>query len=247
MNSLNNDLNGWLVINKDLGMTSRQVVNIIKKTLNVKKIGHAGTLDPLATGVLALAIGKATKTVKYIMDGMKKYSFTIKWGISTDTQDAEGKIVSKSNKKLDKIKLNSVLKSFIGEKNQIPPKFSAVKVKGKRAYELARNGKEFSLKPKKVFLKKIRVVQNNINKNNYTKFEIECGKGFYVRSLVRDICKKLNMDGYVIELKRIESEPFNLKSSISIKDFLRLYEKNDWKNNFLPIYSVLNKIKYVGK
>ena len=247
MNSLNNDLNGWLVINKDLGMTSRQVVNIIKKTLNVKKIGHAGTLDPLATGVLALAIGKATKTVKYIMDGMKKYSFTIKWGISTDTQDAEGKIVSKSNKKLDKIKLNSVLKSFIGEKNQIPPKFSAVKVKGKRAYDLARNGKEFSLKPKKVFLKKIRVVQNNINKNNYTKFEIECGKGFYVRSLVRDICKKLNMDGYVIELKRIESEPFNLKSSISIKDFLRLYEKNDWKNNFLPIYSVLNKIKYVGK
>jgi len=247
MNSLNNDLNGWLVINKDLGMTSRQVVNIIKKTLNVKKIGHAGTLDPLATGVLALAIGKATKTVKYIMDGMKKYSFTIKWGISTDTQDAEGKIVSKSNKKLDKIKLNSVLKSFIGEKNQIPPKFSAVKVKGKRAYELARNGKEFSLKPKKVFLKKVRVVQNNINKNNYTKFEIECGKGFYVRSLVRDICKKLNMDGYVIELKRIESEPFNLKSSISIKDFLRLYEKNDWKNFFLPIYSVLNKIKYVGK
>ena len=247
MNSLNNDLNGWLIINKDLGMTSRQVVNIIKKTLNVKKIGHAGTLDPLATGVLALAIGKATKTVKYIMDGMKKYSFTIKWGISTDTQDAEGKIVSKSNKKLDKIKLNSVLKSFIGEKNQIPPKFSAVKVKGKRAYELARNGKEFSLKPKKVFLKKVRVVQNNINKNNYTKFEIECGKGFYVRSLARDICKKLNMDGYVIELKRIESEPFNLKSSISIKDFLRLYEKNDWKNNFLPIYSVLNKIKYVGK
>ena len=247
MNSLNNDLNGWLVINKDLGMTSRQVVNIIKKTLNVKKIGHAGTLDPLATGVLALAIGKATKTVKYIMDGMKKYSFTIKWGISTDTQDAEGKIVSKSNKKLDKIKLNSVLKSFIGEKNQIPPKFSAVKVKGKRAYDLARNGKEFSLKPKKVFLKKIRVVQNNINKNNYTKFEIECGKGFYVRSLARDICKKLNMDGHVIKLKRIESEPFNLKSSISIKDFLRSYEKNDWKNNFLPIYSVLNKIKYVGK
>ena len=108
MNSFNNDLNGWLVIYKDLGMTSRQVVNIIKKTLNVKKIGHAGTLDPLATGVLALAIGKATKTVKYIMDGMKKYSFTIKWGISTDTQDAEGKITSKSNKKLDKIKLESI-------------------------------------------------------------------------------------------------------------------------------------------
>ena len=110
MNPLNNDLNGWLVINKDLGMTSRQVVNIIKKTLNVKKIGHAGTLDPLATGVLALAVGRATKTVKYIMDGIKKYSFTIKWGISTDTQDIEGKIISKSNKKPDKIKLKFILK-----------------------------------------------------------------------------------------------------------------------------------------
>ena len=239
MNPLNNDLNGWLVINKDLGMTSRQVVNIIKKTLNVKKIVHAGTLDPLATGVLALAVGKATKMVKYIMDGMKKYSFTIKWGISTDTQDAEGKIIAKSNKKLDKIKLNSVLKSFIGEKNQIPPKFSAVKVKGRRAYDLARSGKDFSLKPKKVFLKKIKFVENKIDKNNYTKFEIESGKGFYVRSLVRDICKKLNMDGHVIELKRIESEPFNLESSISIKDFLILYLK---KRNLKGYEEIIKKL-----
>ena len=248
MNSMNNDLNGWLVINKDLGMTSRQVVNIVKKTLNVKKVGHAGTLDPLATGVLALAVGKATKTVKYIMDGMKKYNFTIKWGISTDTQDAEGKITSKSNKKPDEIKLKAILKNLVGEMNQIPPKFSAIKIKGKRAYELARNGKKFTLKSRKVFLKKIKIVEKNVKKKNpYTSFEIECGKGFYVRSLVRDICKKLDVDGHVIELKRIESEPFNLKSSISIEDFLRLYEKNDWKNFFLPIYSVLNKIKYVGK
>ena len=166
MNPINNNLNGWLIINKDLGMTSRQVVNIIKKTLNVKKIGHAGTLDPLATGVLALAIGKATKTVKYIMDGMKKYIFTIKWGISTDTQDAEGKIISKSNKKLDKIKLESILKNLIGEKNQIPPKFSAIKVNGKRAYNLARNGKKFTLKSRKVFLKKIKVIEKNIEKKN---------------------------------------------------------------------------------
>ena len=248
MNSLNNDLNGWLVINKDLGMTSRQVVNIIKKTLNVKKIGHAGTLDPLATGVLALAIGKATKTVKYIMDGMKKYSFTIKWGISTETQDAEGKIISKSNKVPDKIKLESILKNLVGTINQIPPKFSAIKINGERAYNLARSGKKFNLKSRKVFLKNIRIIDKNEEKKTpYTSFEIECGKGFYVRSLARDICKKLDVDGHVTKLKRIESEPFNLKNSISIKDFLRLYEKNDWKSFFLPIYSVLNKIKYVGK
>ena len=248
MDSINNNLNGWLIINKDLGMSSRQVVNIIKKTLNVKKIGHAGTLDPLATGVLALAIGKATKTVKYIMDGMKKYSFTIKWGISTETQDAEGKIISKSNKVPDKIKLESILKNLVGTINQIPPKFSAIKINGERAYNLARSGKKFNLKSRKVFLKNIRIIDKNEEKKTpYTSFEIECGKGFYVRSLVRDICKKLNVDGHVIQLKRIESEPFNIKSSISIKDFLKLYEKNDWKNFFLPIYSVLNKIKYVGK
>ena len=113
---------------------------------------------------------------------------------------------------------------------------------------MARGGKKFTLKSRKVFLKNIRIVEKNIeNKMNFTSFEIECGKGFYVWSLVRDICKELNLDGHVIKFKRIESEPFNIKNSISIKDFLKLYEKNDWKNFFLPIYSVLNKIKYVGK
>ena len=164
MNSINNNLDGWLVINKDLGMTSRQVVNIIKKTLNVKKIGHAGTLDPLATGVLALAVGRATKTVKYIMDGIKKYSFTIKWGISTDTQDIEGKIISKSNKKPDKIKLKFILKNLVGTIDQIPPKFSAIKVNGRRAYDLARNGKKFTLKSRKVFLKNIKLIEKNEKK-----------------------------------------------------------------------------------
>ena len=248
MNNIKNNLDGWLVINKELGMTSSQVVNIVKKTLNVKKVGHAGTLDPLATGVLALAVGKATKSVKYIMEGLKKYSFTIKWGISTDTQDAEGKIISFSKKKPNITNLNSLLKKLTGEINQVPPKFSAIKVGGKRAYKLARSGEKFNLKSRKVFLKKIRIINNNIKKELIcTKFEIECGKGFYVRSLVRDICKKLNVDGHVIELKRIESAPFNLKSSITVKDFVRLYKKNDWKIFFLPIYSVLNKIKYVGK
>ena len=246
MNTIKN-LDGWLIINKDIGMTSRQVVNIIKKTLNVKKIGHAGTLDPLATGVLALAVGKATKTVKYIMEGMKKYIFTIKWGVSTDTEDAEGKVISKSDKFPNQYEIYTALKGMTGEINQVPPKYSAIKVKGKRAYDLARNGEKFNLKSRKVFLKKISILKKNLKNNNISTFEIECGKGFYVRSLVRDICKKLNVDGHVIKLKRIESEPFNIKSSITIKEFLDLYKKNDWKIFFLPIYSVLNKIKYVGK
>ena len=235
MSSVNNNLDGWIIINKDIGMTSRQVVNIIKKTIKVKKIGHAGTLDPLATGVLALAVGRATKSVQYVMEGMKKYIFVIKWGISTDTQDAEGKVLSKSNKKLNKIKLKKILKSIVGEINQVPPRFSAIKVNGKRAYDLARKGEKFNLNPRKVFLKKIEILYE---KEDRTTFEIECGKGFYVRSLVRDICKKLDIDGHVIDLKRTVSEPFDIKKSISVNDFLKLYKKNDWKNFFLPIYSV---------
>ena len=247
MNLKNNNLDGWIIINKDEGITSRDVVNIIKKTLNIKKIGHAGTLDPLASGVLALALGKATKSVKYIMDGIKKYNFTIKWCVSTDTEDAEGQIISESNKIPNEKEIDIVIKSFVGHIMQVPPKFSAIKINGKRAYDLARKGKKFSIKPRQVFLKKINIIKSNKKNKNLTTFQIECGKGFYVRSLVRDICKKLNVDGHVIKLKRIVSEPFDLKESVSINKFLKLHKKNDWQNFFLPIYSVLNKIKYVGK
>ena len=247
MNLQKNNLDGWLIIDKDEGISSRHVVNIVKKTLKVKKIGHAGTLDPLASGVLALALGKATKSVKYIMNGTKKYNFTIRWCISTDTEDAEGKIISKSDKIPNEKEINRVIKSFVGYIMQVPPKFSAVKINGKRAYSLARKGEKFVIQPRQVILKKINIIKNNKESKNLTKFQIECGKGFYVRSLVRDICKKLGADGHVIRLKRIVSEPFELKESISIEKFLKLYKKNDWQNFFLPIYSVLNKIKYVGK
>ena len=242
-------LDGWLIINKDIGVTSRHIVNIIKKTLNVKKVGHAGTLDPAASGILVIAVGKATKSIEYIMNGNKKYKFSVKWGATTDSHDIDGKVVSFSKKKPNICEIKNILNDFKGEILQKPPRFSAIKVNGKRAYDLARQGKQFSLKSRKVFLKTIKLIENidDYNKNNLSTFQIECGKGFYVRALARDICKKLDVDGHVIELKRIESEPFNLKSSISIEDFLRLYKKNDWKNFFLPIYSVLNKIKYVGK
>ena len=247
MDFKNDNLDGWLIIDKHEGISSRHVVNIVKKTLNIKKIGHAGTLDPLASGVLALALGKATKTVKYIMDGNKKYNFTIKWGTSTDTEDAEGEIISKSSKIPNEKEINFIIKSFVGSIMQVPPNYSAIKINGKRAYAMARKGEKFIIKPREVFLRNINIIKNKKQSKNLTMFQIECGKGFYVRSLVRDICKKLDVDGHVIKLKRIKSEPFDLKESVSIKKFLKLYEKNDWKNFFLPIYSVLNKIKYVGK
>ena len=248
MNNLNNSLDGWLIINKDIGVTSRHVVNIIKKTLNVKKVGHAGTLDPFASGVLAIAIGKATKTVNFVMDGVKKYEFTIKWGTSTDSHDIEGKITSISKEIPNDNNIKSILDNFKGNILQKPPRFSAIKVNGIRAYNLAREGKKFSLKSRMVFLKSIKL-NDNINKNNknLSNFEVECGKGFYIRSLVRDICQKLNVDGHTIKLKRVESNPFKITGSVTIDKFLYLYKKNDWKKLFLPIYSVLNKLKYVGE
>ena len=138
--------------------------------------------------------------------------------------------------------------NFKGNILQKPPRFSAIKVNGIRAYNLARKGKEFSLKSRTVFLKSIKL-NYNINKNNknLSNFEVECGKGFYIRSLVRDICQKLNVDGHTIKLKRVESNPFKITGSVTIDKFLYLYKKNDWKKLFLPIYSVLNKLKYVGE
>ena len=247
MNQLENKYNGWLVVDKEIGMTSRYVVNVICKTLKQKKVGHAGTLDPFATGVLAIAVGKATKTISHIMPGLKKYEFVIKWGKSTDSHDLDGKITSISKKKPNLQEIRDILESFKGEIMQIPPKFSAIKVNGKRAYNLAREGKEFEIKPRKVYLKSIKLLNDKKNIKTCNKFEIVCGKGFYVRSLVRDICSKLSVDGHTISLKRLESLPFTLDNAITLDKFLQLYKKNDWKKLFLPIYSVLNKIKYVGK
>ncbi len=249
MSDLKNNLNGWLNINKEIGMTSREVVNVIQRTLNIKKVGHAGTLDPLASGVLAIAVGrKATKTVKYIMDGEKKYEFSIKWGISTDSYDQDGKIISISKIIPSKLEIKKILHNFKGEINQRPPRFSAIKINGMRAYKLARKGEKFDLKSRKVYVKNIKLI-DNIKKNDksLSSFEVECSKGFYIRSLVRDICKKLKVDGYTINLKRTESKPFKIKNSITIKRFLYLYNRNKWKNLCIPIYSVLNNIKYVGK
>ena len=242
-------LDGWLIINKDIGVTSRHIVNIIKKTLNVKKVGHAGTLDPAASGILVIAVGKATKSIEYIMNGNKKYKFSVKWGTTTDSHDIDGKVVSFSKKKPNICEIKNILNDFKGEILQKPPRFSAIKVNGKRAYNLAREGKKFLLKSRKVYLKTIKLIDNinDYNKKNLSNFEIECGKGFYVRALVRDICKKLNVDGHTVKLKRIESKPFKIENSVTIDNFLYLYKKNDWKNLFLPIYSALNKIKYVEK
>ena len=197
---------GWINLYKPVGVSSFSAIYKIKKKFNIKKLGHAGTLDPNAEGVLPIAINKTTKLIPFINTNTKKYIFKIKWGEQTSTDDSEGEIINYSNKIPKEFDIKKIINSFLGCIDQIPPKASAIKVKGRRAYSVLREKKDFILTPKKVFLKSISFLGSN---NNTSRFIIECGKGYYVRSLARDIAQKLETFGHVIELKRTKVGNFN--------------------------------------
>lgn len=231
-------MDGILIINKEKKYTSNDVVKKTKKILNCNKVGHTGTLDPNATGVLPLLLGNATKISKYIINHDKEYKATLKLGIKTTTADEEGEILEKVNVKLeclDEEKINSVLKSFMGDYIQIPPMYSAIKIKGKKLYEYARNGEQVEVQPRKVYIYDIYSLK--IDKNNKEiEFYVKCSKGTYIRTLCEDIANKLNSVGYMKELNRISVGEFNIKDSITIDEL----EKN--KLNIITIEKFL--IKY---
>ena len=212
-------IQGWINLFKPKGISSFSAIYKIKKKFNIKKIGHAGTLDPEAEGILPIAINKTTKLIPFVNVSSKKYLFKVKWGEQTSTDDSEGKIINNSNKIPSEEEINQIIHSFIGYQDQIPPKASAVKVNGKRAYAVLRENKIFSLNSKKVFLKSITFLFSN---DNTSSFEIDCGKGFYVRSLARDIAYKLGTYGHVVELKRTKVGQFNEKLSILLDDILKI-------------------------
>ena len=212
-------IQGWVNLYKPKGISSFSAIYKIKKKFNIKKIGHAGTLDPNAEGILPIAINKTTKLIPFVNISSKKYYFTIKWGEQTSTDDSEGDVINYSNKIPSEEEINRVINTFIGLQDQTPPKASAVKVNGKRAYAALRENKKFSLESKKVFLKSIIFLSS---KNNMSSFEINCGKGFYVRSLARDIAFKLKTYGHVVELKRVKVGYFVEKSSILLDDMLKI-------------------------
>jgi len=212
-------IQGWVNLYKPKEISSFSAIYKIKKKFNIKKIGHAGTLDPKAEGILPIAINKTTKLIPFVNISSKKYLFKIKWGEQTSTDDSEGEIINVSNKIPSEEEINQIIHSFTGFQDQIPPKASAVKVNGKRAYVVLRENKNFSLNSKKVFLKSIAVLFSN---NNTSSFEIDCGKGFYVRSLARDIAYKLGTYGHVVELKRTKVGQFTEKSSILLDDILKI-------------------------
>ena len=212
-------IQGWVNLYKPKGISSFSAIYKIKKKFNIKKIGHAGTLDPAAEGILPIAINKTTKLIPFVNLSSKKYLFKIKWGEQTSTDDLEGVVINNSNKIPSEEEINKIISSFLGFQDQVPPKASAVKVNGKRAYAVLRENKNFSLESKKVFLKSITFLFSNINTSS---FEIDCGKGFYVRSLARDIAYKLGTYGHVVELKRTKVGHFNEKTSILLDDILKI-------------------------
>ena len=241
-------MNGIIIIYKPKGWTSHDIVAKVKK-LTQEKVGHTGTLDPLATGVLPLLIGKGTLCSKYLINHDKKYKVTLKLGKKTSTGDEEGEIIEeqKINEQiLEQTNIEETLKKFIGEQEQIPPIYSAIKVKGKKLYEYARNNQEVKIEPRKITIYEINLLK--IDKtNNEIQFEVKCSKGTYIRSLCEDIAKALGTVGYMIELERTEVGDFKLEQSISIDDLISISESDENKieEKIIGIEELFNNLENI--
>ncbi len=208
------DVHGWVVLDKPIGMTSTHAVSVVKRAFSAKKAGHAGTLDPLASGLLPIALGEATKTVPFVMDGRKAYQFTVAWGTQTDTDDTEGRVIATSEKRPEEAAIAALLPRFTGTILQTPPKFSAIKIAGERAYDLARDGEEVELEARPVEIDSLVIVSHD---GATTTFEAECGKGTYVRAIARDLGLALGCLGHVAHLRRTRVGPFTVAEAAGVE------------------------------
>ena len=210
------DVHGWVILDKPVGMTSTHAVGAIKRLFTAKRAGHAGTLDPLASGMLPIALGEATKTVPFVMDGHKLYRFTVRWGEERDTDDAEGRVTETSETRPTAEAIRALLPSFIGTVQQVPPRYSAIKIEGERAYDLARDGEQVELQARPVEIARLDLLE--AADPDHAEFEAECGKGTYVRALARDMGRRLGCFGHVCALRRVEVGPFGAETMISLED-----------------------------
>ena len=237
-------VHGWLVLDKPYDMTSTAAVGAAKRLFDAAKAGHGGTLDPLATGILPIAFGEATKTVQYVMNGEKGYRFTVRWGEERDTDDAEGEVTETSDARPTREEIEAILPMFIGDIMQLPPRLSAIKVKGERAYDLARDGEEVELKPRPVSIHDLRLVE--MPDADTAVFEAETGKGAYVRALARDMGRELGCLGHVAALRRTRVGPFGLEDAISLEKLEELRHKADGREALmealLPVETALDDI-----
>ncbi|HEY4547001.1 MAG TPA: tRNA pseudouridine(55) synthase TruB [Pedomonas sp.] len=242
--SLQRPLHGWLNIDKPLGMSSGQVVAACKRILRGRlpkgwKIGHGGTLDPLATGVLPIALGEATKLTGYILDATKGYDFTLRFGEARSTDDGEGEVIATSDVIPDEAAVRAVLPRFTGEIEQVPPIYSALKVDGERAYALARAGETVELKSRRVTIHRLELVGMS---ETEARFSCLCSKGTYIRSLARDIARALGTVGYVSVLRRTKAGPFELKTSILLDNLATLVQEQQPEQALLPVTAGLDDI-----
>jgi tRNA pseudouridine55 synthase len=239
-----NPINGWVVLDKPIGMTSTQAVGKVRWLFQAQKAGHAGTLDPLATGILPIALGEATKTVPYAVDGQKAYRFTVKWGVETDTDDAEGQIVGRSDLRPTRAEIEALLPSFLGEILQTPPAFSAIKIDGQRAYDLARQGEEVKLEARPVQIDRLELVE--MPAADTSVFEAECGRGTYVRAIARDIGRTLGCLGHVTALRRTRVGPFEEAQAIALGELEEAANHDDGgveiKSLLRPVESALAEL-----
>jgi tRNA pseudouridine55 synthase len=215
-------VNGWIILDKPVGMTSTSAVAFVKRVLNAQKAGHAGTLDPLASGCLPIALGEATKTVTFVMDGRKVYRFTVRWGAETETDDTEGDVTATSDNRPDAAAIGAVLEEFTGTISQVPPAYSAIKIAGERAYDLARGGEQVVLDARDITIHRLELL--DCPDADTAIFEAECGKGTYVRALARDMGRRLGTRAHVAALRRMVVGPFDEASMVSPEDLEKLAE-----------------------
>jgi tRNA pseudouridine55 synthase len=239
------DVHGWVILDKPVGMTSTQAVSALKRLFKAKRAGHAGTLDPLASGALPIALGEATKTVPFVMDGKKRYRFTVQWGEERDTDDAEGRVTQSSDARPNEAAIRAALPAFTGTIEQVPPRFSAIKVAGERAYDLARDGEAVELSARPVQIDRLDLVE--MPDAGHAVFEAECGKGTYVRAIARDMGRKLGCFGHVSALRRVSVGPFGPETLIPLADLEAMCQKAaagevDLADALLPVETALDDI-----
>lgn len=231
--------NLWLNIDKPTGYSSAAIVKIVKKITKAKKVGHAGTLDPIASGVLPIAINKATKSCHYIVSEIKKYYFEISWGETRDSDDKAGRVIETSLNRPQTLEIINCLTSFVGTIKQIPPQYSAVRVNGKQAYKSARRGQEVELLPREVKIYNIKLIGNN---EVAAQFEVTCSKGTYIRSIARDLSKQLGVCGYISKLRRLQVGNFSTNNTISLDKLKNIVNYSCPNNLLLQLRDVLNFI-----
>lgn len=239
------DVHGWLVLDKPVGMTSTHAVSIAKRLFSAKRAGHAGTLDPLASGCLPIAMGEATKTVMFVMDGRKRYEFTVRWGEERDTDDAEGRVVAESDQRPTPEAIQALLPQFTGTIEQVPPKYSAIKIEGERAYDIARDGETVDLKARPVEIHRLDLIATP--DADHAVFAAECGKGTYVRAIARDMGRLLGCRGHVAALRRTAVGPFAAQDMIPLADLQALCDRaavgeGSLADALLPVSTALDDI-----